>query len=287
MIIMPDLKTSLLDLLFELKDTDIKLIIGGGFGIFLKIEHVKQLRIRTLLQELPEARSTNDIDLFLRPELLIHSEKLKPMANAFKKLGYRVVAGAEKYQFIKSGEGDTQTSSVKIDILTGPQSYFHNTTVKVDKRRVRPHPSVGIHAHPVDEAVTLEEELLQKTLAGELTSGEKWQAEIFLPHPYTFLMMKLFAFRDRLNYADKEFSRYHALDIYAILATITEEEWRSAFKICKEYSDNRFIKEAGLIVSQYFSGIDRMGIIQLQESHYYRHDFQLNEFISALTELFR
>ena len=44
MMIMLDLKTSLLDLLFELQDTDIKLIIGGGFGVFLKIEHVKQLR---------------------------------------------------------------------------------------------------------------------------------------------------------------------------------------------------------------------------------------------------
>jgi len=52
------------------------------------------------------------------------------------------------------------------------------------------------------------------------------------------------------------------------------------------YSNNYFIKEAGRIVSHYFSAINLRGIIQLQESYYYRHDFQLNEFISALTELF-
>jgi hypothetical protein len=43
MITMPDLQTSLLDLLFEIEGTDIKLIIGGGFGIYLKIDYVQQL----------------------------------------------------------------------------------------------------------------------------------------------------------------------------------------------------------------------------------------------------
>jgi len=33
MITLPDLQTSLLDLLHEVRDTDIKLIIGGGFGM--------------------------------------------------------------------------------------------------------------------------------------------------------------------------------------------------------------------------------------------------------------
>lgn len=33
MITIPDLQTSLLDLLHQIEETDIKLIIGGGFGI--------------------------------------------------------------------------------------------------------------------------------------------------------------------------------------------------------------------------------------------------------------
>jgi len=43
MITIPDLQTSLLDLLFEIKGTDIKLIIGGGFGIYLKIDYVQRM----------------------------------------------------------------------------------------------------------------------------------------------------------------------------------------------------------------------------------------------------
>jgi hypothetical protein len=286
MIEISDLQTSLLDLLHQIEGTDIKLIIGGGFGIYLKTDHVQLLGMRTLLREWPELRSTNDLDLFLRPELLIQSAKLKPLAKAIARLGFQVVPGAERYQFVKSGPGGTDAGSIKIDILTGPQRCFQGTRVRTDARRARPNPSVGIHAHPVDEAPTLEEGLLPVTLAGELSSDEPCQAEVFLPHPYTFSMMKLFAFRDRLEDADKEFGRYHALDLYTILATTTEEEWEYALELRDQQGDEPYVMEARRLVSNYFSGFDRLGLIRLRESPYYRPELQLGEFMSALEELF-
>ena len=286
MITIPDLQTSLLDLLHEMEGTDIKLIIGRGFGIYLKTEHVQRLGIRTLLQEWPQPRSTNDLDLFLRPELLIQSAKLKPLAEALASLGYQVVTGAENYQFVKPGPGGTEAASIKIDILTGPQSLFQGTRVKADARRARPRPSVGVHAHPVDEAPTLEKGLLRRTVEGKISSGDTWQTEVFLPHPYTFLMMKLFAFRDRLEDANKEFGRYHALDLYTILATTTEEEWIYALELRDQQGDQPYVMEAGRLVSEYFSALNRLGMIRLKESPYYRPTLQLDEFMSALQELF-
>ena len=286
MITIPDLQTALLDLLHEVEGTEIRLIIGGGYGIYLRTEQVRRLDARTLLREWPEPRSTNDLDLFLRPELLIHSAKLKPLAGAIARLGYQVVPGAEKYQFVKAGPAGSQAGSIKIDILTGPRSRFKGTKVKTDTRRARPHPSVGIHAHPVDETPTLEDGLLTVTLKGKLGSGEPWQAEIFLPHPYTFLMMKLFAFRDRLDDADKEFGRYHALDLYTILATTSETEWREAVRFRDQRAEDPYIMEAGNLVSKHFSALDRLGMIRLRESRYYRPELGLAEFMSALQEVF-
>ena len=286
MITIPDLQTALLDLLHEVQSTDIKLIIGGGFGIYLKTDHVRRLGVKTLFREWPEPRSTNDLDLYLRPELLIQSAKLKPLAEAIARLGYQVVPGAEKYQFVKPGPGGAQAGSVKIDILTGPQSRFQGTRVKTDARRARPNPSVGIHAHPVNEVPTLEEGLLPKTLAGRLSSGEPWQTEIFLPQPYTFLMMKLFAFKDRLSDVNKEFGRYHALDLYTILATTIEIEWNDALGFRDQQGDDPYIMEAGRLVSKHFSALDRLGMLRLRESHYYRPELQLDEFMSVLKELF-
>jgi hypothetical protein len=283
---MPDLQTALLDLLHELEGTEVKLILGGGFGIFLKTDYVRRSNLKTVLRERPESRSTNDLDLFLRPELLIESSKLKPFAKAVKKLGYQVIPGAENYQFMKPGLGGAEAGSVKIDILTGPRSRFQGTRVKTDDRRAKPNPSVGIHAHPLNEAPTMEEGLLAYTLNGKLSSGQLWEGEIFLPHPYTFLMMKLFAFGDRLDDEVKDFGRYHALDLYTILATTTETEWNQALEFRDRHRGEPHVVEAGNVVSLHFSALGRLGMIRLRESPYYEAELDLGSFMSALQEIF-
>ncbi len=98
--------------------------------------------------------------------------------------------------------------------------------------------------------------------------------------------MKLFAFRDRLNDANKEFGRYHALDMYIILATTMEREWNLALELSDRYRDDPAIVEAGQLVFEHFSALDRPSMIRLRESPYYRPELQLNEFMSALKELF-
>jgi len=280
------LAKSLLELVHELPGTDIKLIIGGGFGIYLKADYVRRTGCPTLLREWPEARSTNDLDLFLRPELLIESAKLKPLKAALDQLGYQVVPGAEKYQFVKNGPEGALAGSVKIDFLTGPRSRFQGTRVKADNRRARPNPSVGIHAHPMEEALTLEQGLLSVSLEGDLGSGEPWRTEVFLPHPYTFLMMKLFAFKDRFYDAQNDFGRHHALDLYTILATTTEKEWEYALDLGKQHKGQPCIIEAGTLVSQYFSALDLLGMIRLRESPYCRKGLELGKFMSVLQEMF-
>lgn len=67
---MDPLTANLLDLLFELEGRGIPIMIGGGYGLFLKGRHLATTGERTLLEMLPKARATNDLDLFLRAELL-------------------------------------------------------------------------------------------------------------------------------------------------------------------------------------------------------------------------
>ena len=76
-----------------------------------KAQNLGNPGVRTFFNECPEPRSTNDLDLFLRPELIIQSAKLKPLAEAISRLGYQVVAEAEKYQFTKPGPGYIYHSS--------------------------------------------------------------------------------------------------------------------------------------------------------------------------------
>ncbi|WP_425613849.1 hypothetical protein NA78x_003693 [Anatilimnocola sp. NA78] len=283
---MPNLRTALLDVLYETRSDDLKLIIGGGYGIFLKREYVVQAGNRTLFPEWPHPRSTNDLDLFLRPNLLIESQKLKPLSEALKRLGYEFIQGAEKYQFAKPGPTGGREGGLKIDILTGPRSRFGGTGAKVANRRVQPRPSVDLHAHPVDEALTLEDELLPLTLQGPISNGSPYQAVIYVPHPLTFAMMKLFAFRDRVHDRDKEFGSYHALDLYTVLAMMSEEEWNQAVNLRQQHSLDPMIEEAGRIVDQHFFSLISLGAIRIQESPYYRKELKLADFCSAIRDLF-
>lgn len=282
---MPTLKRALLDLLFETRNDELKLILGGGYGVYLKREHARQQQQPTLFKVWPEARSTNDLDLFLRPELLIESARLKPLAGALDRLGYQAVTGAAKYQFAKPGPTGGIDGGIKIDLLTGPQDTFNGAGMRVDDRRARPKPSVGIHAHPTDEAVTLEDDLLPIRIQGTISTGEAFESEIFLPHPFTFAMMKLFAFRDQEHKARAENARYHSLDIYTILATTSEAEWRRALTLRKTHRELPRVIEAAKIVAEYFSSTTRLGILRMQESPYWRSDFELDGLCDTLNKL--
>ena len=55
--------------------------------------------------------------------------------------------------------------------------------------------------------------------------------------------MKLFAFRDRFEDPNKKFGRYHALDLYTILATTTEKEWEYTLQLRDQYKNDPPAKE--------------------------------------------
>jgi len=139
----------------------------------------------------------------------------------------------------------------------------------------------------VDEALTLERGLLAVVISGALRTGEQWRGEVFLPNPFTFAMMKLFAFRDRLEKdPDQAKAEYHAIDIYSILATTTESEWTQALALRDEFQRHPLVIEAGRIAHEFFDRPEQMGLLRLRESRYYRGDFKLYDFSSALLELF-
>lgn len=78
------LKTSLLDLLYELRDDNIPLILGGGYGLYLKQVHLQAtLESPTLIAgELwPAPRATEDLDILLRTEIVLDAGRMGPMGT--------------------------------------------------------------------------------------------------------------------------------------------------------------------------------------------------------------
>lgn len=283
---MTTLTTALLDLLKKLEGVNAPLIVGGGYGIYLRYMQVVEERRQTMFRELPEPRSTNDLDLFLRAELLLDSALLKPLRTAMGELGYEVIKGAEHYQFARPGPDGDMERGIKIDVLTGSTRPFAGTRVKFDSRRVRPQPSVDLHAHPCEEALTLTEGTTTRTLQGKLSDGSRYEGQVLLPHPFTFLTMKLFALRDRINDATKDFGRHHAMDIYTVVGTLSPLDWDQSLSLRGRHQSDAVIMECGRVVGDLFAGPDSMGTVRVKEHAYYRPEFQVDEFLDVLKELF-
>jgi hypothetical protein len=70
------------------------------------------------------------------------------------------------------------------------------------------------------------------------------------------------------------------------MATTTEGEWRDALEMRNRHADDPYVREAGRLVSTYFSDLNQMGMIRMRESRYYRPELQLEDFMSAVQELF-
>ena len=280
------LEKSLMDLLSKLDSTTCPIILGGGYGLYLRRTILEREETRTLLEHWPEARSTNDLDLFLRPELLCDSTRLSSLKSALDELGYTPVEGAEHYQFRKDDPDGFIERGIKIDLLTGPTSCFDGTGLKVDERRVRPNPSVKVHAHPTNEAITLDEHLQEvKFQIGE--DGESATKIVYLPHPFTYSLMKLFAFRDQVDDPAKGNGSHHALDVYATIAMMTEPDWEQAKEMAKANADSEIGREARRIVFEMFDSLTSQGLLGIRANPYCSDQLQLPEFIELIRELFQ
>ena len=144
-----------------------------------------------------------------------------------------------------------------------------------------------------EEAITIEEELTRLTL-----SHEQDTAEVFLPHPYTFLILKLFALRDHLNKEKKSANEQtkqpkapeHAFDIYRIVSMFTDLEWSEAKELADKYRAEEIIKEAREIASTIFGFVGAAGPLALRRHaatvNFEIEDTNLQKVLNDLHELF-
>ena len=282
--IAPDLlKTSLLDLLYELRRTDIALILGGGYGLFLKQLHLQRhTPAQTLIppEAWPAPRATRDLDIFLRPEIVTDTRMMQTIRTALEHLNFVVIPGCEYMQFVRPNK-------VKIDLLTGPLGEYEVLAKRrADQRRVGPNPSARLHARRTDEAIDFQRHSLELPIQGVLSSDQPYESSIHVSQGFTYLMTKLFAVRDRIADEGKDFARHHTMDAYRTIAMLTESEFQIVRQLSAENRGHEKVIEAGRIVARLFSSLESLGTIRLREHELYFQRMNIKLFLTALQELF-
>ena len=253
------LREELRKLARALEPHGIRLIVGGGYGLLLRAEQIRSSKARTRFAELPGARSTNDIDIFLGAEVITDAAKTGLIRAALDALGYEPIEGARYYQFVLPVTYAGLPRGVKIDLLAAPVSGDKEVTVKQNSRRIKPRAGVGLHAHTTPEALTVED------YAQPVDVGGDEPVVVYLPHPFSYLLLKLFALRDLLDNEAKGRGAYHAFDIYRTIAMMTSGEWEEAVQMRGQYAATEPVAEAGRLVKELFSSLEAPGTMRLRE----------------------
>lgn len=242
----------------KLQPHDIKLIVGGGYGLFLRTGHILKTQAITRFEEAPIFRSTEDLDFFLGLEIITDARKMQIIRDSLSDLDYR--PKAEYFQFEKTIEIAEDPRNVKVDLLAPrPVSKDHLSLVKIVKPRIRPRNVEGIHAYLTDEAITIEEQLFSI----DVSDHDAEKLEVFLPHPFSYLILKLFALRDHLEKEDKSKAPEHAFDIYRIVGMTTEDEWKQTVELSRQYAGDSKVIEASEIVTKLFADTESAGVIEI------------------------
>lgn len=281
------LRTSLLDLLHALGNDAHGILLGGGYGLYLKQLHLAQAGVRTLIgaEMWPAPRATEDLDLMLSAELVADARSMTALRAALDKLDYRVIKGSEYLQFVRT---ITATQFVKIDLLTAQLDVLKNfPAINADIRRARPTAAdrPKLHAHPTDGALTLTEAPLVIEVAGTRSNGQAFAAPVTIPHPFSYLLMKLTAYRDRRNDPDKDLGRHHALDVFRIVAMLTEPERDQVQANLRRFAADAQVRSCVDLVRSDFASTTAPGVLAMREHPLWQNDPQLAVFLETITGL--
>ncbi len=276
----------LLDLLREFDARQLPLTVGGGYGLFLKRQHLTNTGERTLFDALPEARSTNDIDLFLRADIVAEAARLAAVSDAVTALRYQPIEDAKYLQWTRGVMIGGVEQPLKLDVLVGPLDRVRER-VNADERRARAKGFKGkLHAHPTDEALRIDDRPIPVAVTGRASNGEPYSGTVFIPEAYPYLLMKLHAYDDRKGDAAKELGRHHALDAYSIVGMMSEGEYDRAKGFGREDRDSVAVRRAREIIATDFVTETSLGILRIKEHPLYHPDFELAQFLEVLKEIF-
>lgn len=279
--------TPLIELAKELEKSNIPLILGGGLSLYLRTALLNKKYSPRFPKRIVQ-RSTKDIDIFLTSDLIADAAKVGIIRDALNSLGYKPIT--KYFQFSKS-LSVAGSREIVIDILSAPPSDQDIDKTKTKGIRIKPEGIENFHAYLVNEAKDINLGLIQVNDFSNLNYSADI-SNLFILSSFNYIILKLHAFRDRVNDSSVDFGQHHAYDIFATVIDMDKTDWENAKHHLSINQDADYIKSALDIINNFFSEIDHLGTIRLRENKLYQrdkveYDKYLKDFINDLKELFK
>lgn len=278
--------SSLIELTKELERYSIPLIVGCGLSLYLRTVIFKK-KYSSRYPKRVLQRSTKDIDIFLSSDLIVDPIKIGIIRDTLNSLGYKPVT--KYFQFSKEYPSFLNRN-ILIDILSAPPSTKEENKITIKGVRIKPIGIEEFHAYLVKEAKDISLGLIP---VNDLSNFHKDTqiSNLYIPSSFNYLILKLHAFRDRVEDASVEFGQHHAYDIFATITNMDHSDWENAEYHLNQSRNLEHIKSSQSIISTFFSEKNRKGILRLQENKLYQrykteYDSYLSDFIADLKTLF-
>lgn len=231
------------------------LILGGGYGLQLKREHIKGQA--TLLVSIPEIRPTLDLDFFLPLEFFEDPERAQGVRALLDSLEYQPTMN--HLQFVKPLGDEYPGRLAKIDLLARPPSV--ESRVKVKLPRVGSKTRNSLHGRYTPEAFAVEESTKR------ILVSEDPAVYVEVPHPFPWVVMKTVAAGDWLNSRGTEQAKpngeKHAFDVYVLTAMVTQDELKTCRDFNQRYDTHEKMQEARRLASALFGSRRSPGFLEV------------------------
>lgn len=266
-----ELKAALLEFIGALRAEGLRAFLSGGYGLYLQQTTLLGADTRTYLERRvwPRPRATADIDVFLPAATVADADDMARVRAVLDRLGYRPTLA--HLHFERPGS----LGPIKIELLAGPVD--RTDKVKITGFRVRARQFDRLHAYMTREAIDLE---LQPV---ELRVDD---TTILVPNSFAYLLMKLHAFADRRDDDDRQLGRHHALDVYRIVAMMTEADVEFVRERITAHRASGAVRVAAQIVAEYFATPTSLGVLRLREHPLAGGELDIVRFVDLLAALF-
>lgn len=264
----------------RLVKADVELFLVGGYGLVLKAQAIRDLGVETVAPT-PFPRATEDLDVLLTAEIVADPTRMGAIKRALEGLEYEPIPGREHYQWSRELGGTNRT--IKIDILG--QVPEDTSSLRMGERRMRPRNAEGLLANPMAEA-----EFIRVKANYVEVCRDGPPATVALPHPFSYLLLKLHAFDDRKHDERMDFGRHHAFDLYRNVAMMTKREWDEVEELVSDHGESATMIHARGLVQRLFGGPEALGGIRVREhiraTGVDTAGYTVDEFLGDLQELF-
>lgn len=279
--------SSLVELAKVLEKFDIPLILGGGLSLYLRTVLLNKKYSPRFPKRILQ-RSTKDIDIFLTSDLIADSSKVRHIRDTLYSLGYKPVTNY--FQFAKS-KTSSDSKDILIDILAAPASDNDLDKVTTKGIRIKPDGIDKFHAYLVKEAKDINLGLIPINNFSSLNRNVSI-SNLYILSSFYYIILKLHAFRDRLNDESVDYGRYHAYDIFATVIDMDQTDWENAEVHLSTNPKADYIQSSRDIITNFFLDNNDLGIIRLRENKLYQrekneYDNYIPFFISDLKALFK